>query len=228
MNANQTLIQERDVRDFHEAYFCVINTSNHLQIRQGDRESLMIEAEPSILARLETHVRNGKLEVRLRGALWDRVREAVSTSLSRPQIRYTLEVRDLDHLVLCGAYSVHGLGLRTGHLTLELQGPVDLKLDSITADSLTVQNLTLGSVELSGQVAEQTVSLSGIGRYQASRLKSGRASIALHGPGRATLWVVDELEADVRGPGIVEYRGRPTVRRSGAPLGRVVPMRVSR
>jgi hypothetical protein len=226
MSTVQTQTKEVTVRDLKEVAFCVINTLNDLQIRQGEQESLVIEAAPNVLARLDTRVSNGRLEVRLEGGWWDRVREALSTSLSRPLIRFRLQVRDLKHLELCGLFRVRATDLSLDHLTLDLQGPMDVKVEALTAHTLTVQKLTVGSVELSGEVAEQRVRVSGMGRYQAAHLKSQRAAVVLQGPSRASLWVIDELDADVRGPGSVEYRGRPRVRRRLAPLGRVAPLGV--
>lgn len=224
MRTQKILTEHLDVRDVHDICLCIINTLNDLQIQQGDRTSLVVEAEPGVLARLETRVSNGRLDVHLGGGWSTMLRDALRTSLSRPTVRLLLQVRDLDRLELCGAYRVRAADMDLDDLTLKLRGPIDFKLDALTARSLTVQDLTVGSVELSGQVVEQRLTLSGMGRYQAANLKSERAAVVLKGPGRVTLWVVGELEADVRGPGTVEYRGRPKVRRRLAPLGRVAPL----
>jgi hypothetical protein len=70
-------------------------------------------------------------------------------------------------------------------------------------------------------VAEQTVTISRAGSYNAPKLESQRAKATLTGLGSATVWTVEELDGTIRGLGSVSYYGTPKVRQEISGAGSV-------
>ena len=66
-------------------------------------------------------------------------------------------------------------------------------------------------MEMAGNVAEQTISLSGGSDYLAGDLQSRTATLDMSGGGRAILWVTEILNVDLSGGANASYYGRPLV-----------------
>lgn len=217
MAANQRVAEDRQVRDFDRVVLRVYNMINGLQITQGERESLTIEARPEILAQITTTVRGGQLIIQLDGSFMDKLGFALSTSFTRPMVRYLLTVKNLSGLDLAGFVQANAAELQSGDLNLTLKGAGEMTIGALTAQNLTVDLQGTGRIELSGQVGEQRVAIQGPSSYQARNLKTRRTSLKLKGIGRASVWAVDELEIKVRGLGQVEVRGSPVIRKDISP-----------
>ncbi len=217
MAANQRVVEDRQVHDFDRVVLRVYNMLNEVQITQGERESLTIEARPEILAQITTTVRAGQLTIQLDGSFLDKLGFALSTSLTRPTIRYLLTVKELTSLDLGGLVNADAAELRSSKLALRLKGAGEIAIASLTVKQLSVDLDGVGRIDLSGQAEEQRVAIEGPGSYHGRNLKSQRASLRLKGIGRASVWAVDELEIKVRGLGQVEVRGDPVIRKDISP-----------
>jgi len=217
VTTDQYVTENRDVRGFDRVVLRVYNLSNELRIVQGERVALSIEAEPEILAGITTAVGAGQLIIEHDVGLLDRLGFALSTSLTRPTVRYLLAVKDLTDLDLAGIVHADADELRSSSLALRLKGAGEITIASLTTQQLHVDLQGVGRIELSGQVKEQRVAIQGPGSYQARNLKSERASLKLKGIGRASVWAVEELEIKVRGLGQVEVRGNPVIKKDISP-----------
>lgn len=217
MVANQCVAEERVVNNFDRVALRVYNMLNEVQIAQGERESLTIEASPDILAQITTTVSGGRLVIEHTGTLLDRLGFALSTSFTRPMVRYLLTVKELASLELAGLVHADADELRSSRLALRLKGAGEIAIASLAAEQLVVDLEGVGRIELSGQVEEQRVTIEGPGSYHGRNLKSQRASLKLKGIGRASVWAVDELEVKVRGLGQVEVRGNPVIKKDVSP-----------
>ncbi len=185
-----------------------------LQIVQGDRESLTIEAEPRIMRRIETTVIDDTLRIGLRTGLLLQV-------IPTRDVRYYLTVVDLDHLRVGGLGQADVAALETDTLTIDQSGAGRINLRSLTAETLSVQLTGVGVCDVSGQVAEQDVTITGWARYGAGELKSERASIRVTGLASARVWSIEYLEGDVSGVGIISYHGDPELSENVSGVGRV-------
>jgi hypothetical protein len=184
-----------------------------LEIVQGQRESLVVEADGDVLPKVYTQVRDNLLILRL-GRDWrERLGLGLHTSLTRPRIRYKLTVKDLHELVVAGFGRVKVGQLRSDHFALQLSGSGEITLHSLTADCLTVELAGAGRIQMAGKVHEQDVSLSGVGCYEASKLTTQRTSIQLRGAASATVWAHDLLNIDISGLGSVDHIGNPKITR---------------
>lgn len=223
MNTAKSFSQSRDVADFQHVTLKVQHT-NELFITQGDSESLTIESTPKIIDRIETSVENGTLRIFEGGGLGDRLRDAITTSLSRPHIVYHLNVRQLRSLEVLATAFVNIPRLETENFSLKYNGAGDISINELTAGNLEVINSGAGLIKLAGSVSEQKVSIKGPGEYAAKELLSQRAVINIRGIGNATVWVVKELEVTISGIGGVLYLGSPEVQANISAMGSLTPL----
>ena len=194
---------------------------NELIITQGDQESLTIEAPKDVLKRIETSVSQGRLMISLGGSFQDRVRDAVSTSLTRPTIKYRVTLKRLTRLEIF-SMGRFGIGrLQTERLGLVFRGAGEVVIRDLRAQWLEVDFPGAGKMEIGGQVTEQSVTLSGAGEYNSPKLQSQRARLTINGLGSATVWAEEELDVTIRGAGKVSYYGTPRVRQRIAAIGRL-------
>ena len=217
MTANDCVVESREVGDFAKVVLRVYNMVNQVQITQGEQESLTIEAQPEILSKIKTAVRGGTLVIWQDGSWLDKLASALTTSLTRPTVRYYLTVMDLACLELAGFVHANAAELRADRLSLKLKGAGEVVIGSLTANRLAADLEGAGRIELAGQVQEQQVAIQGPGFYEAVDLKSQRARVGLKGLGRASVWAVDSLEIKVRGLGHVDVRGTPAIRKDILP-----------
>lgn len=231
MNTDNRSTQAREVSAFDHLSLEVVNVENDLVIRQGSRHSLSLEGPADVLDRIETVNQDGHLRIRLRGRWTDRIRDALRTSLTRPRVRYIATVQDLAGLQISGQAHVDVFNIHTDRLAVRFSGIGDMDIMGLRAGQLEIDVLRSGPcrVDVTGQVDEQRVSLSGMTTYSAARLESHRARIAIKGPGmsEATLRVDDELDVSVGGPGRVQYYGNPQIRKKLSPLGALVQLGAS-
>ena len=189
--------EARDVQDFQEVALEGVGT---LVIAQGDTESLSIEAEPRVLRRIETEVRNGRLTIRP-----DRSFE------TRERITYSLAVRQLTGIELSGAGRIEAGQLSADHLRLTGSGAGAVTIGNLTATALEVTASGNMQSQLAGVVDSQLVTLSDAASYAAPNLTSRVASVTASGASQATINVSESLDARVSGASRVEYVGDPAV-----------------
>ena len=152
----------------------------------------------------------------------EKVLDAFTTSLTRPQIKYTLMVNRLFSLDIRAMAYVTAERLQTDRLAVKFNGPGLIEIGSLVAEKLALELVGTGRAELAGFVDKQEIVLRGLGQYEAANLESRVAKIELLGPGVATLWATKQLDVSVRGPGSVSYYGAPEVRQRISPMGNLV------
>lgn len=222
MNKTHTETETRQISDFDQVSIQGLAYSAQLIISQGEQEELTIEAPPDYLDRLRSEVKDRKLTVRLRGGWLQELEDALATCLNRPHIVYRLKVRELSHLEVQCAYSIHASRIETPHLHIKLSGSGDFKLDWLVAETLEVHHSGCGTMRISGKVEEQTVVLNGVGSYIAPSLDSQRARVRMTGTGLARIQVSRALDAVLRGVGSLEYIGNPAVSKRISGPGQVL------
>jgi hypothetical protein len=204
--------EARTAGDFDSIAFSAVGD---LTIEPGERASVSIEAEDNVLAELRTQVRGSTLYIEfVHRDGWMRVRP------TRP-IRITATVVDLQKLDLSGAGNVIAAGLQVDELQAILSGAGSLSLQDLTADDVTFRLTGAGNLEASGTVGHQEVTVSGVGSYKGSNLRSASTRVVLSGLGSAAVWATDTLNATLSGLGSVDYYGQPQVTKTVSGLGNV-------
>lgn len=224
MYKTHTIAETRKVHDFEQVSIKGNTCSAQVFITQGAQETLTIEAPPEYLPRLLSEVKDGRLTIRLAGSWLQELEDALTTCLNRPHIVYRLQVRQLARLEVQCARVVHLTRLDTPHLHVKLDGTGDFNADWLSAKTLEAQHSGSGTMRASGQVEDQTVVLNGVGCFLAPGLASQRARLRISGTGFARIRVSQALDVTMRGVGILEYIGRPSVSQQISGPGRVYPI----
>jgi len=198
-------------------------TIGHLIIEVGDTESLRIEAEENLMEHLETEVRGGKLRIGTK----DRIR----LDATEP-VNYYLTVTDLDTIEITSAGDINAPDLDAERFSINISSSGDLEIGDLEADTLTVKISSSGDVTLGelnadtleididstgnlditgGEVKSQDINISSTGKYAAEELVSDEADVRINSTGSVTIWVLDQLKANLGSSGDLRYRGNPTV-----------------
>lgn len=210
-HAAGTVTEQRPVSGFDRIDWQALG---ELHIEQTGRERLVIEAEPAVLAKARTEVRQGRLHIGFAPGRID----------TRLPIRFRLEVKSLRALAADGAGEIRIGALSTPELALKLAGSDTLQLARLDARSLDARLDGSGDLGIqAGNVVNQRIVLSGSGRYVAPALHSRQAEASLEGSGDIELAASDLLSARVSGSGDVIYRGRPQVQQTLDGAGSVRP-----
>jgi hypothetical protein len=197
----------RDVRDFQVVALEGVGT---LVIEQGETEALTIDAEPKVLERIATEVRDGRLTIRP-----DRSFE------TREPITYFLTAKQLNGIELAGAGRVEAAQLSSDQFRIDGSGAGGVVIDNLTANTLDVTAAGNVQAELAGTVDSQSVAVSDAATYAAADLASRLASVTASGASHATVNVSESLDAHVSGAARVEYIGDPAVTEDVSAAGRL-------
>lgn len=210
--SGNVVTEERAVSDFTAVDFSGIG---ELTIVQGETDALTIETDDNLLPYIQTTVDRGTLTIGFENG--------VVVPILRPthSIRYQLTLRTLTDLNLSGAGTAEAATITTDQLTLNQSGAGQITIDDLSADTLAVNLSGAGRVELAGEVTQQTVSLSGLGAYEAGGLASQIAGLSLSGAGSATVWVTEQLDVELSGAGSIRYYGSPQVSADTSGVGNV-------
>lgn len=219
---NETIVETCDVRDFDQVILRGDLCSAELIIEQGERESLTIEAEPEVMRRLEASVRDRKLVIRLGGSWFERLADRLANAFEEPKLLLRLQLRELRSLDMACISHVRALSIETDSLRIDQSGAGSLFIESLNAQNLEVEQTGAGLLEIAGQVQTQRVRLSGVGRYDGTRLKTEQTEVRVTGSSHARVHATGALEAAVTGVGVIEYIGNPHVRTRATGMGSVV------
>jgi hypothetical protein len=167
-------------------------------------------------------VRHGTLVIGTGGSWQDKLSDALTTSLTRPHIRYRLDVKELVGIEISAMALVRAATIRSRELALKFCGVGEIQIDSLVADRLEVLQAGAGKIELSGHVREQQLTISGPGWFNAPGLESHTAQVSVRGIGAAVVWATWDLAVTIRGPGQVSYYGTPRLTQNVGPLGNLV------
>ena len=218
MSSESMITQEREVKGFKRV---TLRDYGELNVSRGEEESLTIESEQQILDAIQSTVRGDTLDIRI-GASWlDKLSFALSTSLTRIPIKYSLIVKELEALEITGAASVKIDGIESGRLAILLGGAGEIIGRELKAEQLDVDVRGAGRIELSGQADEQWVTIGGAGNYHAPDMATNNTRVEINGAGKATVAAKEELNLAVRGLGSVDYYGPGTVKRTISGLGSI-------
>ena len=198
-------------------------TIGHLIIEVGDTESLRIEAEDNLMEYLETEVRNGRLRIG--------TQDRVNPRNTKP-VNYYLTVKGLDTIVISLSGDIEAPDLEAERFSITIASSGNLEMGDLEADTLTVKISSSGDVTMGvlnadtlevdigsdgnldiagGEVKTQEVTIDSSGKYTAQDLASDEADVRLSSDGSATIWVQDNLKANLSSSDNLRYRGNPTV-----------------
>lgn len=202
--------------DNREASFASkIDAGGSFQIHlvHGDAAQLSVEADENLLPYIITEFSGDKLKISVKKGY----------SLKSPKeviTRYT--TNQLSAIDLAGHCSVFGEGQFTGSddLDIEMSGTGSVNL-AVNYPRITSEINGSGTVTLSGETADSKISISGLGNYNAEKLKSETVEIDIAGAGDAIVFASRKLAVDIAGSGNVSYFGSPEISQSIAGSGKI-------
>ena len=151
----------------------------HVVLIQGDKYSVVVEADEDIIERIETEVRGNELRITQLGKIND-----------PGVLKVYVEFKDLERLDISGAAEVESRELIKGR-------------------DLEVLVSGAGNVNLSYQGGSFEADISGAGNYHAYDLPCQNLEIKTTGVGNARVLASKKIKAYARGAGNISYRGDP-------------------
>ena len=184
-----------------------------LVIEQRATQRLRVQAEPDVLPKILTEVRQRCLYITL----------APGRLQTRQPIRIHVDVVSLQGLRTLGAGTVHIGELSGDALELDLAAPGDVIIAGLNARRLTLRMAGAGDVRIArGSVDMQRVVITGSGQYLAPHVASRRSTVSIEGSGNVEVSVRDDLDAHISGSGEIGYHGAPALRQQVTGAGRVI------
>lgn len=204
--------ETREVKNFDALS---IRFPAEVTIRQGEAETLTVEADDNLLPQLSTEVRAGTLVI-----------ESAEKSRSkrvRPTetVKITITVKKLTGIDFSSAGILTVNGLKTDQLTLSVSGANETSMPGLDTRSLSVALSGAGSIHADGVADNVVIHISGLGEFIGEGLTSQTADIEISGAGTATLRVEKKLTAEISGAGAINYYGHPDVNQHVSGAGTV-------
>jgi len=168
----------------------------HVELTIGDQESVVLEGDAEALAKIETTVEKGSLQIRRR-------HETEEWRMGwRNEVRARITAKRIDAIAISGSGDVKAAQLSADALSLAISGSGDIAIGS-------------------GKVGTLAVHIAGSGDVKAAKLDAQSVSVLISGSGDALVWARQSLAVKVAGSGDVRYYGDPTVAKSIAGSGSV-------
>ncbi len=187
-------------------------------IRQGEQESVVMEAEDNLLRQLSSDVSAGRLTIKTLETDWK-----ARVNPSKP-VKITITVRNPTEIVFSAPTgSLEADGLHAGTLRLVLSGASQVRLSGLQVDLLDSVLSGAGDLQAGGTADEVSLILSGAGSFNGAALNSNKVTVEISGMGDATVHAELDLAAKITGAGSVKYFGRPRVVQSISGAGSVKP-----
>jgi hypothetical protein len=213
------MTETRDVSGFSEI---AIQGFGDATLIQGDEEGLVVEADESIIARIRSEVRGGRLVLGLDLAWWEWPTWWF-TWLFAPnkQACYTIRLRDFKGASISGSGKIMAGALSGSTCRFDVSGSGKVVIDHLTADVVDTHVSGSGDITMAGRVERQAIRISGSGFVKNSELETLDTDISISGSGKASVNATRTLGVDVSGSGSVFYRGQPHVNQHVSGSGRV-------
>ena len=184
-------------------------------VRQGDSESVTIEADDNLLPQLVAEVRNGTLHVDNSERNW---RDRVNPT---EPVLITITVVKLNQVRFPTAGMMLIEELQTDSLSLSVSGAGDVNMRDLNAGNLDFSLSGAGNINVDGVAENLELGISGFGNFNGGDLQSQAADVHISGAGSATVWAKETLDASISGAGSIDYYGDPSVNEHISGVGSV-------
>jgi len=190
-----------------------IRTYGIVVLTQGDSESLTISGPDNIVPLIHTTFQNGLLVLDM-----EEGENPVYVNNDNP-LTFTISVKDLNRLTVCGFGGVEVGSEATKDLVLTMGGSGQISLGQLEADTITINVKGLGNVEITGEIRLATIKITGAGHVNSPDLKIQTATFDIPGLGNATVWVTDLLKGNISGGGSFSNYDDPQTNNQSTGLG---------
>lgn len=175
-----------------------VSTGIDVYLRQGDKESIAVEADDNLHEYIKTEIRDGILhiytEVNIRSAEMKRV---------------YVTMKEVNSLRTSSAGDIIGETLvKAGNLELAASSAGDIKLE-VNAKDIETDISSSGNITIDGEADILTADLSSAGDLNAYGLQVREADVSVSSAGDAEISVTERLRARASSAGDINYRGNP-------------------
>jgi len=175
-----------------------VSTGIDVHLRQGNNETLSVEADENLHEYIITEVRQGVLHV---------YTDANIRKAERKRVYVTM--KEVESIKTSSAGDVVGeTPIKCDRLELSASSAGDIKLE-ISAKELKVNISSSGDITLSGEADILDADLSSAGDLNAVNLEVREADVSASSAGDADINVSERLRARASSAGDINYRGNP-------------------
>lgn len=186
----------RQVREVGHFRALAIGTDAKVIVRQGDHDTVEVEAEANVIDLIGTQVEGGTLTIEDR------------RHFRSPNAQVTVTVRRLRSLQTSGAAPVVAEGIAVPLLSLSLGGSSSVVLNALAVGQLRVASGGSSVLSASGAADGFSAALGGSSSVDAAALVAGAVSVDAGGSSQATVWATRSLALSLGGSSGVRYYGR--------------------
>ncbi len=177
-----------------------ISNAFDVYLTQGNKESLVIEADDNILKHIYTEVVAGKLKIYTKGNI-----RRIKT------MKAYISFKKLDEIELSCAVEIHGENaMKFEDLTIDASGASEIYL-KLTADRVYLDLSGASEIEFSGSANELVVDASGASEIKAIDFEVDDCILEASGACSVKVFANRNLEVDASGASTVRYKGSPSV-----------------
>lgn len=180
-----------------------LQSSARVYVSIADTTTLKVEADENVVDLMTTDFRDGRLIIGTTPGFCTDAGVAMTVWIQTPS---------LDRIDLSGSGSVVVSGqVVEDVVAIHVSGSGSIDLDASVKTRLASTISGSGTISLRGTAGLHDIDISGSGALASFDMVSRRASVKLSGSGIARLTVQGELNVDLSGSGVVQYRGEPTI-----------------
>lgn len=170
-------------------------------LTQGDKESIVVEADENLMSIITTEVRGNTLMIKTTEDIRD-----------YETLNIYLTFKDMDEIEVSGACHLSGENkMKFDNLDLDCSGASDVELKLGTA-SLNLDCSGASQVELYGSAQSMEMSISGASHFDGYDLEADICEVDVSGASHAKIYVNKELSAEVSGAASLKYKGDPIIK----------------
>jgi len=207
----------------------VVGNASHLQIVQGNSDSLRVEGEPEAMERVKVDQDGQRLTLTVRGKQDSGF--SLSSLFNHDRVTFYLQLKNLESLDVGGAsqgvinkwtgkmLKVHAGGasdidlanLKLDSLQVRLDGASDMSLQDAATGTADIHLSDASGAKATGESQFLKVDASGASKYHGKSLKAQRAELQASGASDIDAQVVEQLKAEASGASDIHYSGQPRV-----------------
>lgn len=174
-----------------------------LQVRYGATEQLVVEAEPSVMPKLDIAVRGDTLVLASKGSF-----------KTDKQLRLTVTIKSLRSLKSEGSGKVLIANFTGSDIDIDAAGSGSIVLKNVKPGRLAIVVKGSGGIEASGSGKYLQARIDGSGSIDAVDFQAKAAEASITGSGDIRVHAEESLKGAISGAGNIGYRGNAKVTQS--------------
>ncbi|MDX9695999.1 MAG: head GIN domain-containing protein [Bacteroidales bacterium] len=218
LQANSTNLQDikkenRSVGDFSSIVFAI---SGDLYLSQGDKNEVIIEAEPGVLEKITTEVKDNALIIEF---------EKWYNQNNKGKINVYITMKSLEKITLTGSGTImNKTKITAPELGLILTGSGSINMNDLSTQNVKSVISGSGEINLKGNSKAKSLDavITGSGTIDVSLLSFAIADLTITGSGNINADVHEKLDAFITGSGKIKYTGKPLIDANITGSGKIV------